>query len=51
MLDAWIIEELRRIEQEQLEYEQPFLELPLPIEDDEEEIIKEPERGVIRIQL
>jgi hypothetical protein len=52
MLDAWIIEELRRKEKEIVEQERPFLELPI---DDpkkyEKKIEEEPKRGVVEIQL
>ena len=52
MLDAWIIEEIRRRERMKEEQERPFLELPI---DDprecEEKIEEKPKRGVIEIQL
>jgi hypothetical protein len=52
MLDAWIIEELKRQEEKKIEQEKPFLELPIPEpEECEEEIKEEAERGVIKIQL
>lgn len=53
MLDAWIIEELRKREEIEAENERPFLELPIPIDEREydDEIIEDPMRGVIEIQL
>jgi len=52
MLDAWIVEELRRIELEKEEQERPFLELPIADPKEyEEKIEEEPKRGVIIIQL
>jgi hypothetical protein len=54
MLDAWIIEQIRREEERQheLEEERPFLEIPMfdPEEYFEEEE-EESDRGVIEIQL
>jgi hypothetical protein len=52
MLDAWIIEEVKRKKEEQEEQERPFLELPLADPKEyEEKIEEEPERGIVKIQL
>lgn len=56
MLDAWIIEELRKRELEKEEQERPFLELPIADPKEYKEKIKEKikeksKRGVIIIQL
>ena len=57
MLDAFIIEEIRRRERVRQEHERPLVELPLPADDDrssrqnthdEEE---KPSRGVIVIDM
>lgn len=37
MLDAWIIEELRKKEAEQQEENRPFLELEVPLEIEEQD--------------
>lgn len=50
MLDAWIIEELKRLEKKRREVERTQLELPIPEYIDEEEE-EEPQRGVVEIQL
>jgi len=51
MLDAWIIEEIRREEEKKQEQERPFLELPLKQEEYEDKIEEEQKRSVIKIQL
>lgn len=49
MLEAWIIEEIKRREREK--EERPFLELPIFDPEYEEEIEEEFEYGIVRIQL
>jgi hypothetical protein len=60
MLDAFIIEEIRRRERERIrqEQERPFVELPVPSRDerpprrsDKEEGDERPHRGVVVIDL
>lgn len=54
MLDAWIIEEIKRRQEKKEERESPFLELPIDYfeyEEYEEKVEEEPKRGVIEIQL
>lgn len=55
MLDAWIIEELRREERERQQEDRPVVELPLylPVED-RQEMEESPvpsERGVVIIDM
>ncbi|HLT28991.1 MAG TPA: hypothetical protein VK013_03050 [Myxococcaceae bacterium] len=58
MLDAFIIEEIRRRERVRQDRERPLIELPLPADDDRssrhirhDEEEKKPSRGVIVIDM
>lgn len=52
MLDAWVIEKIKREEEEKQEQKRPFLELPIVEQEEREEKIEDKlERGVIEIQL
>ena len=50
MLDAFIIEELKRIEEEKADADRPFLELPIPMYDPQDND-KKKKNNIIVIDL
>ena len=51
MLDAWIIEELKKKDLELEKDERPFLELPIEYDELRDQPNNNSERGIIEIQL